>query len=177
MLVIESKKHAQKRNILPYCAIKGYGNSCDANDMSHPSEDGKGLARAIKIALSDAHEGIEHISFINAHGVGTMASDRAEYSALKEVFGTKLKKTPIYSIKGALGHISGAAGAINLISSVKAFDSGIVPPTANCEKSLEFADLNIQNQAVKVSSPISCISNAIGFGGLNTSILLGRETL
>lgn len=177
VLILESKKHALKRNVTPYCAVKGYGISCDANDMSHPSEDGEGLARAMKLALQSAHENIDNISFINAHGVGTSASDKAEYCALKNVFQKKTKDIPTYSVKGALGHTSGAAGAINLISAVKSFEQGKIPSTANYSKHAEYSDLNIQNKAVDVPCPKCGISNAFGFGGLNTSILLGRASL
>lgn len=175
IIILESEEHARKR-VTPYCEIAGYGNACDAFDMSLPDKHGTGLMHAIRIALNEANESEENISFINSHGVGTKASDESEICALRNIFGSSLADIPIYSIKGSLGHTSGAAGAINLISAINVMLCNCVPPTVNYNKNNKFKDLTITCKPLKLKNKAKCcISNTMGFGGLNTSLLLRRS--
>lgn len=173
ILVLESEGY-KKRGVIPYCEIKGYGFACDGVDMSLPDKNGTGLQKAMSKAFSEAKAIKEDISFINSHGVGTKASDEAEIKALRKIFGSNLWRIPIYSIKGAVGHTSGASGAINLISAVHSLHYQCVPPTVNFGSNKKWEDLNINNEATNLRQAKCCISNTIGFGGNNTSILLRR---
>lgn len=176
ILVLESEGY-KKRGIIPYCEIKGYGIACDGIDMSLPDKNGIGLQKAMSKAFCEANETTEDISFVNSHGVGTKASDEAEIKALRKIFGSYLSRVPIYSIKGSVGHTSGASGAINLISAVHSLHYQCVPPTVNFNSNKKWDDLTITNEAIKLNEAKCCISNTIGFGGSNTSILLRRSNI
>lgn len=173
IVILESEEHARKRHIQPYCKLDGYGCSCDAHDMSHPDENGYGLQSAIKKAIEESKESIDNIGFINAHGVGTKSSDEAEMRALEAIFGKRIEKIPIYSIKGAVGHTSGAAGVMNVISAILSMRNRCIPPTVNYKQNKEFDNFKITRKS-EITNSKRCISISVGFGGLNTCIALKR---
>ena len=128
-LMLEEEVHARRRGARIYCSIAGYASSADANHLTGPDREGRGLARAITAALSEA--GIEMVDYINAHGTATPYNDLMETKAYKSVFGPSAYEIPISSIKSMIGHSFGAAGAIEAVTSVMAIERGMLPPTIN----------------------------------------------
>lgn len=151
----------------------GYGASCDAYDLAHPEENGIGISAAINNAIADANIERHRISYINAHGTGTMKNDSAETSGVKRVFGDDAKSLYMSSIKGAIGHTLGAAGAIEAVATVLTIHQGKIPPTINYQNYDPNCDLNVvPNRGLEVKVE-TAISNSFGFGGNNAVIVFG----
>jgi 3-oxoacyl-[acyl-carrier-protein] synthase II len=175
MLVLESLTHARERDAPVYCEVLGHGASNDAHHLIAPQEDGTGAARAMQMALAQAGIDPSAVDYINAHAPGTPLGDAAETKAVKRVFGDRAYRVPISSIKSMMGHLAGAAGAVEGIATIKAMETGIIPPTINLdtpdpECDLDYVPLVSREVAVGIA-----MSNNFGLGGQNASIILARH--
>ena len=174
MLVVEELEHARKRGACVFAEILGYGVSNDAHHVTAPEPNGAGFVRAIEQALTTSNTSPDQVGYVCAHGTGTQYNDQGEVRAVKTVFGTRASKIPMSSIKAAIGHTNGAAGAIATIACVLALVHQMVPPTATLvEPDPEFVMDFVIGEARR--APIStCLNMAAGFGGSNVCLLLGR---
>ena len=177
VLVLEAGDAARARGATILGTVRGYGASGDAHHITAPHAEGRGGARAMQIALNDA--GIEAlgVDYVNAHGTSTQLNDRAETMALKSVLGDRAQKVPISSTKSAIGHLLGAAGAVEAVATILALRDRIAPPTIGYEEPEEGMDLNYvpgTARALKMSNgrPPVALSNSFGFGGHNASLCL-----
>jgi 3-oxoacyl-[acyl-carrier-protein] synthase II len=175
--VLEAGDAARARGANILGTVRGYGASGDAHHITAPHAEGRGGARAMQIALNDA--GIEAlgVDYVNAHGTSTQLNDRAETMALKSVLGDRAQKVPISSTKSAIGHLLGAAGAVEAVATILALRDRIAPPTIGYEEPEEGMDLNYvpgTARALKMSNgrPPVALSNSFGFGGHNASLCL-----
>ena len=174
MLVLEELEHAQKRNAKIYAEIIGYGATSDAYHITSACPNGEGGAKAMKRAIEDAKIKPEDIDYINAHGTSTHLNDSTETMAIKTALGEASKKVMISSSKSNIGHLLGAAGAVEAIICTKAIEKGIVPPTINYIEKDEECDLDIvPNEPRKKDIKIT-MSNSLGFGGHNACIILKK---
>jgi len=171
--VLEERERALARGAPILAELIGYGASADATDMVHPTEDGPALAMAQ--ALQDAGVQPEQIDYVNAHGSGTLVNDATETKALKRVFGGHARRMPISSTKSMHGHALGASAGLELIATVQAMRTGVVPPTANYQGPDPACDLDyVPNEARRVEVT-TAINNSFAFGGLNAVLCLRRE--
>ena len=167
MLVLEEYEHAGARGATLIAEVCGYGNTCDAHHVTAPRPDGKTQAAAIRQALDEAGYASEDVLYINAHGTGTALNDTSETAAFKLALGDDAYKAHISSIKGALGHMLGAAGAAEAVASVLALKYGVVPPTVGLDDVDPECDLDYTPvKPVKADLSIA-ISDSLGFGGHN----------
>ena len=174
ILILESLSHAKKRGAHIYGEIIGYGMTSDAHDMVSPPENGEGATKAMEFALRDAGLPLDAIDYINAHGTSTPIGDIAETNAIKTVFGEHAYKVPVSSTKSMMGHLLGAAGAVELIACLGAMEKGYLPPTINYDMPDEACDLDyVPNESRDAKIEIA-LSNAFGFGGHNTSIAIRK---
>ncbi len=174
VLVLEELEHAQKRGAKIYAEVVGFGATSDAYHITSPAPDGEGAARAMRRAMEDANIKPEEINYINAHGTSTHLNDLTETLAVKKALGEAAKNVMMSSTKGNTGHLLGAAGAIEAIICVKAIENKLVPPTINYKEKDEECDLNIvPNETVKADIKVA-MSNSLGFGGHNSSIILKK---
>lgn len=174
ILVLEELEHAKKRNAKIYAELVGYGASSDAYHITSPAPNGEGGARAMKNAIIDAKIKPEEITYINAHGTSTHLNDSCETSAVKIALGNASKNVMISSTKGNTGHLLGAAGGVEAVVCVKAIEDSFIPPTINYNVPDEECDLDIvpnQGRNVKIEY---AMSNSLGFGGHNSSIILKK---
>jgi len=174
VLVLESLEHALARGAKIYGEIIGYGATCDAFHVTAPSEDGEGAVRAMKLAICDASIAPEVIDYINAHGTSTSLNDKIETKAVKVTFGDHASRLAMSSTKGMTGHLLGATGAIEAIFSIKSLEEGYVLPTINHQVADTSCDLDIvpnvgREQAIKYA-----MSNSLGFGGHNASVIFKK---
>ncbi len=168
IIVLETEAHARDRGLIPKIEVAGFGFSADAGDIVAPNLDG--MTRAMSLALADAGLQAGDVAYINAHGTGTRANDRAETQALKRLFGDR-PVPPTSSIKGVTGHALGAAGAFEAIATIMAIENGIAPPTANFDATDPECDIDcIPNQSRAMPIPVA-MSNSFAFGGLNTALI------
>jgi 3-oxoacyl-[acyl-carrier-protein] synthase II len=173
IVVVEELDHARRRGAKIYAEILGYGMSGDAHHITAPAEDGNGAFRAMRNALRRAGLGPESIDYINAHGTSTPLGDEIELNAVKRVFGDHAYKLAMSSTKSAIGHLLGAAGAVEAIFSILAIRDGIVPPTLNLEDPSEGCDINLVPRAAQERRVRYALSNSFGFGGTNASLIFG----
>lgn len=174
ILVLEELEHAKARRAKIYAEVVGYGATSDAYHITSPDPEGKGAANAMKRAMNDAKVEAKDIDYINAHGTSTHLNDLTETQAVKLAFGDASKDVKMSSTKGNTGHLLGAAGAIEAIVITKAIEENVIPPTINYKEKDEECDLNIVpnneiNQEVKFA-----MSNSLGFGGHNASIIFKK---
>ncbi len=174
MLVLEEYEHAKKRNAKIYAEVIGFGATTDAYHITSPEPEGNGGANAMKRAMEDANIKPKEIDYINAHGTSTHLNDTTETMAIKKAFGEASKKVKISSTKGNTGHLLGAAGAIEAIFCVKAIQDQIVPPTINYKEKDEECDLDITPNEIVKTKVETVMSNSLGFGGHNASIILRK---
>ncbi|ADD02540.1 beta-ketoacyl-ACP synthase II [Thermoanaerobacter sp. CM-CNRG TB177] len=173
-LILESLEHAQKRGAKIYAEIIGYGATDDAYHITAPAPEGEGAARAMEAALKDGKVSFEMIDYINAHGTSTEYNDKFETMAIKKVFKDHAYKLYVSSIKSMLGHLLGAAGAVEAVATVLTIKNGIIPPTINYETPDPECDLNyVPNEAIEKEVNYA-ISNSFGFGGHNGTILFKK---
>ena len=174
IVVLESLEHAQARGARILAEAAGYGMTSDAYHMTTPAENGEGAARSMSLALKDAQLKPEQIDYINAHGTSTPYNDKFETMAIKTVFGDHAKKVPISSTKSTTGHLLGAAGGIEYVACVMALQEGVLPPTINLVNPDPDCDLDyIPNQKRKADAKV-CLSNSLGFGGHNVSLIVKK---
>lgn len=174
VVVLEEYEHAKKRGAKIYAEVLGYGMSGDAHHITSPAEDGGGAYRAMRAALKSANLSVEDIGYINAHGTSTPAGDIIEIKAMKRLFGDYSKNLAISSTKSAIGHLLGAAGAVESIFSIFAMQQGIVPPTLNLDNPSDGCDLNLVPHKAQEKKLNYVMSNSFGFGGTNASLIFGR---
>jgi 3-oxoacyl-[acyl-carrier-protein] synthase II len=174
VILLEELEHAVKRNARIYCEITGYGLTADAYHITAPSPQGEGGARAMKMAIDDADCKPEEVDYVNAHGTSTPLNDKLETMAIKTVFGEHAFNMPISSNKSMVGHLLGAAGGVEAIATILTISEGIIPPTINYENADPECDLDyVPNTARKATVNIA-ISNSLGFGGHNCTIVFKR---
>lgn len=173
-LVLEELEHAKARGATIYAELIGFGMSADAFHMTSPPEDGAGAARCIRNALRDAQLNTDQIQYINAHGTSTPAGDKAEAAAIKTVFGDQAYELSVSSTKSMVGHLLGAAGAVEAIFSILAIRDQVAPPTINLEEPDEGCDLDFVALQAKPRAIDAVISNSFGFGGTNGSLVFRR---
>jgi 3-oxoacyl-[acyl-carrier-protein] synthase II len=174
VLVLESLDHALKRNAHILAELAAYGATSDAFHITQPAQDGEGAAKAMQTALRKAGMTTKDIDYINAHGTSTAMNDKCETMAIKAVFGADAHRVPISSTKSMMGHLIGAAGAIEAIVCVLAIQDGVIPPTINLEHADPDCDLDYVPNTARQQKVKAAMSNSFGFGGHN-SVLLFRE--
>lgn len=176
VLVLEELEHAKARGARIYCELVGYGNTADANHMTAPAPGGEGAARCMKMALKNARLNPSDIQYINAHGTSTPQGDVCETQAIKSVFGDHAKKLAVSSTKGAIGHMLGAAGAVEMAICVKVIQNQIVPPTINLENPDPDCDLDYVPHTPRELKVDAVVNNSFGFGGHNACTVARRFT-
>lgn len=171
VVILEELEHAKARGAKIYAEVVGYGCSSDAYHITSPQEDGAGAARAMTNAMSDAGVTLADVKYINAHGTGTHHNDLFETRAIKLAFGDEAANLKINSTKSMIGHLLGAAGAVEFITCVKEIQDGFIHKTVGYETPDEEIDLNYCKDSYE--EPVEyALSNSLGFGGHNASILL-----
>lgn len=175
VVVLEELEHAKKRGAHIYAEIVGYGASSDAYHITSPSPDGEGAARAMKSAIEDAKISPENITYINAHGTSTHLNDVGETMAIKKVLGEEAsKKVLVSSTKGNTGHLLGAAGGVEAIVCIKTIEENYVPATINYKVEDPECDLDIVPNVGRDVNVEYAMSNSLGFGGHNASIIFKK---
>ncbi|KTD51494.1 3-oxoacyl-ACP synthase [Legionella quinlivanii] len=174
ILILEEYEHAKARGAKIYAELAGFGMSGDAYHITAPDEDADGASRAMEAAIHDAGIEPELVDYINAHGTSTYLNDMNETKAVKRVFGTHAYDLAISSTKSMTGHLLGAAGAVEAIFSVLAIKDQIVPPTINLDNPDEGCDLNYVPHVPQKRKVDYVLSNSLGFGGTNGSLLFKR---
>lgn len=174
MLILEELEHAKKRGAKIYAEVLGYGMAGDAHHITSPAEDGGGAFRAMRAALKNSGLSLEDIGYINAHGTATPVGDPIEVKAMKRLFGDHSYKLAVSSTKSAIGHLLGAAGAVESIFSIFAMQNSILPPTLNLDEPSEGCDLNFVPHKAQEKKLKYVMSNSFGFGGTNASLIFGR---
>jgi 3-oxoacyl-[acyl-carrier-protein] synthase II len=174
ILVIESLEHAQARGAHIYCELAGYAATCDAYHITSPDPEGKGLSQSMIKSLHDAKLAPHQIDYINAHGTSTPYNDKFETLAIKKVFGDHARKVHISSTKSMTGHLLGAAGSIEAVISVKAIETGEVPPTINYETPDPDCDLDYTPNVKRSAKIDAVLTDNLGFGGHNASLVFRR---
>ncbi len=173
IVVLEELEHAKARGAHVYGEVLGYGCSSDAYHITSPAEDGSGAARAMSNALEDGGIRPEQLTYINAHGTATHLNDLFETRAIKLAFGSHAANLKINSTKSMIGHLLGAAGAVEFIACAKQVQEGYIHRTVGLLESEEELDLNYCRESYREQVPYA-LSNSLGFGGHNASILMGR---
>ena len=173
-LVLEELEFAKARGAKIYAEITGFGLTADAFHITEPAPEGEGVSRAIKVAIKNSNLTINDIDVINAHGTSTYYNDKNESLALKNVFGEKIYQIPVHSIKSMIGHLLGAAGAIEAIASILTIRDGIIPPTINYEEKDPECDLNYVVNTFMKKEVNTVLSENSGFGGHNTAIVFQK---
>ena len=175
IMFLEEYEHAKKRGAKIYAELVGFGMSGDAYHMTSPPADGSGAALAMKCALRDAGIGPEKIGYINAHGTSTPAGDKAETQAVKSIFKENANKVMVSSTKSMIGHLLGAAGAVESIFTVLALRDQAIPPTINLDNPDDGCDLDyVPHTARQVKDLEYALCNSFGFGGTNGSVLFKK---
>lgn len=174
ILILEELESAIKRNAKIYAEIVGYGMTSDAYHITTPAENGEGAARSMQMAINDAGIEPEKIDYINAHGTSTYYNDLYETMAIRSVFGENAKNVSISSTKSMTGHLLGASGAIEAIVCALAIKDNFVPPTINLENPGEGMDLDYTPNKGKERTINYALSNSLGFGGHNATIVLKK---
>lgn len=172
LVVLEEAQHALKRGAKIYCEVAGYGMSGDAYHITAPDPTGDGCVRAMQAALKDANLKPEDIDYVNAHGTSTYLNDKIETIALKKVFDGYARKLSISSTKSMTGHLLGAAGGVEFIVCCLSMMRGIIPPTINLETPDPECDLDYVPNKARDLKVKAAMSNALGFGGHNASIII-----
>ncbi|MEN3003239.1 beta-ketoacyl-ACP synthase II [Dehalobacterium formicoaceticum] len=174
ILVLESLEHAQKRGARIYAEVVGYGSTADGYHITAPAPEGSGAARAMANALEDAGIKPEEVDYINAHGTSTDLNDKGETQAIHSVFGEAASKVAVSSTKSMIGHLLGAAGAVEAIACTLAINHRMLPPTINYETPDPECDLDyVPNQAREAEVNVT-MSNSLGFGGHNATIVIKK---
>ncbi len=170
-LVLESVDHARRRGARPLAELAGYGSTDDANHIVQPAPGGVGAARAMTLALADAGLHPDAIGYVNAHGTSTKLNEELETQALRLVFGERLATLPVSSTKSMTGHLLGAAGAIEAVISIKAMETGCLPPTINYQTPDPACDIDVIPNVSRNVAVDAVMSNSLGFGGHNVSLV------
>ncbi len=173
-LVLESLEHAQKRGAKIYGEIVGYGSTCDAYHITMPDQEGEGAKRAMEQAVEEAGIAKERVSYINAHGTSTPPNDKFETMAIKKAFGDHAYKMPVSSTKSMIGHLLGAAGAVEAIICTLSINNSFVPATIGLKTKDPECDLDYVPNAGREQDVDYALSNSFGFGGHNATLLFAK---
>ena len=176
IVVLESLEHAQARGAKILAEVVGYGATCDAYHITSPAEDGSGAAKAMEFAMKDAGITPEQLDYVNAHGTSTHHNDLFETKAIKLALGDHADKVKINSTKSMIGHLLGAAGGVEFITCVKSIEDGYVHPTVGLETPGEGCDLDYTMHEGVSMDVNYAISNSLGFGGHNASLIVKKFT-
>lgn len=176
ILILETLGNALKRGARVYAEVLGYGCTCDAYHVSAPDPEGKGAALAMSLALKEASVSAAEVDYINAHGTATPLGDKLETRAIKQVFGESAQRLAVSSTKSMTGHLLGAAGGLEAVTCVLALENGLVPPTINYEYPDPDCDLDYVPNQARVRPIEVALSNSLGFGGHNVSLLFKKYT-
>ena len=176
IVVLEELEHAKARGARIYAELVGFGCSGDGGHITSPDPEGRGAARAMQNALTDAGISPDKIDYINAHGTSTPPGDKAETIAIKSVYGDHAYKLAVSSTKSSLGHSLGASGGIELIACIKAIQEGVIPPTINLEKPDPACDLDYTPNEARRRKVSYAMSNSFGFGGHNACVIAKEYT-
>lgn len=176
VLLIEEYEHARARGAKIYAELTGFGMSGDAYHMTLPPEDGRGAAQSMRHAIADAGVALDKIHYINAHGTSTGAGDIAESRAIETVMGSAAQNVAVSSTKSMIGHLLGAAGAVEAIFSILAIRDQVAPPTINLDNVEEGCTLNYVPHEAQQRRIENVLSNSFGFGGTNGSLLFSELT-
>ena len=174
ILVLEELEHARARGATIHAEVVGYGATDDASHITLPAPGGRGAVESMRVAIADAGLTTDDIDYINAHGTSTPPNDRSETAAIKTLFGDRAYRIPVSSTKSMTGHLMGAGGGIEAIATIRAIQSGIVPPTINLEHPDPECDLDyVPNEARQHEVGVG-MSNSFGFGGHNATLVFRR---
>jgi beta-ketoacyl-acyl-carrier-protein synthase II len=174
ILVLEELEHARSRGATIHAEIVGYGATDDASHITLPAPGGRGAVESMRVAIADAGLTVEDIDYINAHGTSTPPNDRSETAAIKTLFGERAYRVPVSSTKSMTGHLMGAGGGIEAIATIRAIETGILPPTINQEHPDPDCDLDyVPNEAREQEVAVG-MSNSFGFGGHNATLVFRR---
>jgi 3-oxoacyl-[acyl-carrier-protein] synthase II len=174
IVVLESLEHAQRRGAEIWAELTGYGASQDAYRITDAHPEGRGAASCMTRALTDADLRPDQISYVNAHGTGTVLNDKVETLAIKKVFGDDAYRVPVSSTKSMLGHFTTAGGAIELVIGILAIRNGVLPPTINYEYADPDCDLDYVPNVARESACRHVLSNSFGFGGQNVALVVSQ---
>ena len=176
VVVLEELTQARQRGATIYAEVVGYGMSADAHHMTQPDPAARGVVRCMQNALHDAGLRPEVVDYINAHGTSTPYNDKHETLAVKQVFGEHAYRLAISSTKSMTGHLLGAAGGVEAVFTVLALAQGALPPTINWETRDADCDLDYVPNAVRYTPITVAMSNSLGFGGTNASVIFRKYT-
>ncbi len=171
VVVLEEYEHAKARGAKIYAEIIGYGMSGDAHHITAPAEDGNGGFRSMQAAIKRAKLNPDDIDYVNAHGTSTPLGDEIELGAVKRLFGDHAYELAMSSTKSAIGHLLGAAGAVEAIYSIMAINNNAVPPTINLDDPSDACDIDLVPHVAKEKPVRNVLSNSFGFGGTNASLV------
>jgi 3-oxoacyl-[acyl-carrier-protein] synthase II len=174
ILIFEELEHARRRGAKILAEVAGFGTSADAEHITQPAESGDGAARAMRLALSDAGLKPTEIDYINAHGTGTPLGDVAETVAIKNVFGASADKLAVSSTKSSIGHLLGASGGVEIITTIMALNHSVAPPTINLDNPDRQCDLHYVPNTPRDLRIRRAMSNSFGFGGHNACLVVTR---
>ena len=174
IVVLESLEHAKARGARIYAELVGYGATCDAYHITSPAEDGSGAAKAMEMAMKDGNVNPEEIDYINAHGTSTHHNDLFETKAMKLALKEHAYQVPINSTKSMIGHLLGAAGGVEFITCIKTIEDGFIHATAGLEMEDEECDLNYTKGEGVAAEVYYALTNSLGFGGHNASLLVKK---
>lgn len=174
ILILEDQEHAERRGANIICEFRGYGQSADAFHITQPSEQGEGAARAMNIALAKAQISPSDVDYINAHGTSTHLNDKFETLSIKSVFGEQAYSVPISSTKSMVGHTLGAAGGIEAVVTALSIKDDIIHPTVNLDNPDQDCDLDYVANESRTTSVNIAMTNSLGFGGHNSSLIFSK---
>jgi 3-oxoacyl-[acyl-carrier-protein] synthase II len=174
VFVLESEEHAKARGARIYAEFAGYAGTADAFHITQPDPEARGLSSAMRRAIADAGVEPSQVNYINAHGTSTPYNDKFETIAIKKVFGDAAKSIPVSSTKSMTGHLLGATGAVEAAVCVKAIQTGEIPPTINYETPDPECDLDYVPNVKRSAKVDVAISNNLGFGGQNATLVFKR---
>ena len=174
VLILEELEHARARKAKIYAEILGYGSTCDAYHAVAPLPTGESALKCMELGIEEAGINPEEIEYINAHGTSTIANDETETLAIKKLFGPRVKEIMISANKSMIGHMWGAAGAVEGIFTAKSLQEGIIPPTINLDAPDPKCDLDYVPHKARRSEIRFALSNSFGFGGINASLVFKK---
>jgi 3-oxoacyl-[acyl-carrier-protein] synthase II len=174
VLVLETAAHAKRRGRAPLAELRGAGSSCDANHMTAPHPEGRGAALAVARALGDAGLASEDVAFVNVHGTGTPLNDDAEYRALRSVFAERAPRVPLTATKASVGHLLGAAGALEAVATVLCLQRRAVDPTAGAGEVDPELVVDLVREEPRPLAEGAGLSLNLAFGGANAALVFDR---